>query len=747
MPHRPARPCILLFAAALATAAPAQGQQAPAAPREKGPTTIDAERIEGVSDVEVTARGAAELKRDDFTIFGELLKYNRELGRVEGDGGVRLERPGERFSGPRLRYNILDDTGEFEQPNYLLRSDRQTSRGKAERIEFLGKDRYRMQDATFTTCEPGREDWVLEVADLELDYVASEGNAKGAWLRFFDTPVLFAPLATFPLDKRRKSGFLTPSYSQTSNRGLEVGLPYYWNIAPEQDATITPVYMGKRGPQLKGDYRYLDSKYLGEIRLEWMPEDRVLKRARHGLSLVHEHRFLPNLTGRIELNNVSDQRYFVDLSSSLRQVSITNLVRDAWLSYSGAIGDQGYGVFARLQGFQTLQDPQAPITPPYHRVPQVNFSTARNDIGGLLDASVLAEYARFTHPSLVEGRRIALNPTFSTPFLAPGWFFTPRLGLRHADYDLSRTAPGQAGRQSVTVPWMSLDAGLVFERDAHWFGQNVVQTLEPRAFYVRAPFRNQDQIPLFDTGVTDFNYAQLFSENRFSGNDRFGDADQLTLALTSRLLGQGGQEGLRGTVGQRYYFQSERVGITAAAPLRTYKDSDLIASIGGHVARSWSFDATTQFNPRDERTERYSVSLRYAPEIAKVLNASYRFNRNVLRQVDLSGQWPVAPGWYAVGRYNYSLLDKRLVEGLAGFEYNAGCWVFRGVVQRLQAITNVTSTGFFFQVEFNGFGQIGVGDVVDLLKRNVPGYAVTNPRDPGLVPQGLRSRLPFEQVF
>jgi LPS-assembly protein len=257
-------------------------------------------------------------------------------------------------------------------------------------------------------------------------------------------------------------------------------------------------------------------------------------------------------------------------------------------------------------------------------------------------------------------------------------------------------------------------------------------------------------MPLFDTALADFNYAQLFSENRFAGGDRFGDANQATLALTTRFLQSGGQEAFRATVGQRYYFEDERVGLTPTSELRNYHASDVLASVGGRLFRYWSFDATTQYNPRDQRSQRYTVATRYAPELAKVVNLSYRFNRDpatLLKQVDVSGQWPVAAGWYAVGRYNYSILDKRLLEGLAGFEYNAGCWVFRAVVQRIQAAAQVSSTGFYFQLEFNGVGQIGIDEVVTLLRRNVPGYSVTNPRDQALGPPSSRPRLPFEQVY
>jgi LPS-assembly protein len=261
------------------------------------------------------------------------------------------------------------------------------------------------------------------------------------------------------------------------------------------------------------------------------------------------------------------------------------------------------------------------------------------------------------------------------------------------------------------------------------------------------PYRNQDAIPIFDTALADFNFAQLFSENRFTGGDRFGDAHQETLALSSRFLAQNGQEALRATIGQRYYFADERVGLTPTSPLRTSRASDLLGSVGGRLFRHWTFDTTAQYNRFEQQTEVFNASLKYTPEVAKVLNASYRFNRDSVRQIDLATQWPISAGWYGVARYNYSFLDKRLLEGLAGVEYNAGCWVVRTVVTRVQAAADVSATGFFLQFEFNGVGQVGTDDVVGLLSRNIPGYAVTNPRDPAVVPPSRRRPLPFEQVF
>jgi len=739
MPYR-----FATLAAAIIAAAPVLAQDAGS--DEQGRTTIDAERIEGISDLEVSATGAAEIRRDELRIFGESLRYNRELGTAEAEGGVRLQSGVDRFFGPRVQYNTLDDTGSFEQPQYLLQRDR-TARGGAERLDILGKDRYRFTKATFTTCQPGQEDWRLEAAELELDYVEEEGRATSPRLRFFDIPILGAPYVTFPLEDRRKSGLLTPYYAQTTTRGFEFGVPYYWNIAPERDLTLTPVTMAKRGFQLKNHFRYLDRPYAGELRVELLPDDKAFGDSRTGVSWQHAQTLRPGLTAQIDYNKVSDDRYFVDLASQVKQVSVTNLPQDALLTYGGAFGSTPYSLQARVNRFQTLQDPLAVIVPPYHRVPQLNFSTAGYDLGGLVDAALPAEYVRFTHPTLIEGSRYSLTPTLAVPFLAPGWFVTPKLGVRHVGYDLDLSVPPESRSPSLSIPWFSLDAGLLFDREARWFGESLTQTMEPRLYYVRVPFKNQDHLPVFDTGLADFSYPQLFTENRFSGGDRFGDANQVTAALTSRFLHANGQEAFRATIGQRYYFESERVGLTPASPLRSSTESDVLAAIGGRLFTNWSFDATTQYNRIQQRMERYTVGARYSPEIAKVINASYRFQRETIRQIDISAQWPVAAGWYGVGRYNYSLLDSRLLEGLAGFEYNAGCWVFRAVVQRVQAATQVASTALVFQLEFNGVGQIGTDEAVELLKRNVPGYSVTNPADARLAPPSVRPQLPFEQVF
>ena len=717
-----------------------------AVPTPRGPARIEAQSVEGVSELEVTARGRVEFQREDLSVYSEFLRYNQEFGRIEADGGVRFLRGPERFFGPRLRYDTRNDTGVFEEPQFLMGRE-QVGRGKAERLEFLGRNRVRLTRASFTTCEPGNDAWQIEAGELELDYDKEEGRTRDMRLRLHDITLFALPSASFPLENRRKTGFLAPYYSQNTRRGLEVAAPFYLNIAPEQDLTLTPVVMSKRGEQLKGQYRYLSQDYVGQLRVEYLPRDEVLNRPRSGMTFQHDQRLTPNLALKLDYNKVSDDRYFIDLASQVRSVSIGNLQREAQLNYTNTLANMPFYLNSRVQRFQTLQDPLAPQVSPYQRLPQISFGVTKTDLGPSLDAFVPGEFARFAHTSLTEGTRWRMMPELSMPLLSPGMFLTPKVGYYASHYNLIRTTPTQPIRQNVTMPWYSVDGGMTFERDASLFGQALTQTFEPRAYYLYVPYRAQDQIPLFDTALSDFNYAQLFSPNRFSGGDRFGDANQVTLAATSRFLDSRGQELFRATLGQRYYFKNERVGLTATSPLRSRDQSDILASVGGRVAQSLTMDGTVQYNQQASRSERIGVSARYSPEIAKVLNASYRFNRDTIRQVDFSGQWPVQPGWYAIGRYNYSIRDGRLLEGIAGLEYNAGCWVFRGVFQRLQAAVQTTSTAMFFQIEFNGVGQIGSDDTVDFLKRTLPGYARTNPNDPSLVPPSLRPRLPFEQVF
>ncbi|TMH10530.1 MAG: LPS assembly protein LptD, partial [Betaproteobacteria bacterium] len=522
-----------------------------------------------------------------------------------------------------------------------------------------------------------------------------------------------APSFDFSLNDQRKSGFLPPSIGVTGKSGPEVGIPYYLNLAPNYDLTLTPRYMEKRGLQLAEQFRYLQKDYKGDFSAEVLPNDRAADRRRYGMSLAGSYNRDGSLLGGLNLNKVSDDSYFRDLATRINITSQATLPREGFLTYNGKWWDTGsYSATARVQRFQVLQDPDNPIVVPYGRTPQLSLSTLRQDIGGF-DFGSAAEFVDFSHPSLVNGKRSTLYPSLSLPLITPSFFLTPKVGVHYTYYSLYEippsatdpTIPAFPNSISRTLPIFSVDSGLIYERETNALGQGVIQTLEPRFYYVNIPFRDQNQIPLFDTAIADFNYAQIFSENMFSGGDRINDARQLTAAVTSRmLLPSTGQEVLRGTFGQRYYFKDQQVTLGPAAP-RTYHASNFLTALSGRVSEHWTLEGASEYDQRDYRTERLTLAARYRPEGLKALNLSYRYlsgditTTGPIKQVDLSAQWPLVGRWYGVGRFNYSLSDSRIVEGIGGLEYGADCWTIRFVVQRFALTAGTSSSSLFLQLE------------------------------------------------
>ena len=740
--RRPAPVLVPVIALLLSAAVHAQGtapgvRPAPRASQADAPVLIRADRIEGVADRESVAEGAVELQKGSTSIRADRIRYLNETEEIDARGNVRLQRDGDAVSGPSLQYRARDATGVFEGPEFSLaprvRAGAQpvAARGRAERAEFRGEDKYRLFNTFFTTCAPGNDDWSLQVRELDLDYTRDLGTARGAKVVFKDVTIMQTPYLDFALNNRRKSGILPPIIGTTGNSGLEMTLPYYFNIAPNSDFTFAPRYMEKRGLQLGGHYRYLEPTYSGEAKVESMPQDQARGRARSAVSLVHAYTDpARGLTGTLNLNRASDNDYFRDLSSRLNMVSQTHLLREGAITYNGSWWQSGWwNATGRFQGFQTLQDAANSIAVPYGRAPQLTLNAGRLDVMGF-DFNLGSEVVDFRHPTNILGRRSTIYPSLSLPMVSAGGFLTPRLGLHSTHYLLDRFAPGSPGTITRNLPILSVDGGLMFERETDWRGQSLVQTLEPRAFYVSIPFREQSRIPLFDTAIADFNYAQIFSENGFAGGDRINDAHQLTLAMTSRLLSAtSGQEALKATLGQRFYMRDQRVTLDAAATPRTYRSSDWIAALSGRVAPQWNLESSLQYNPRDNRPERFALGARYQPEMLKTLNLSYRFMRDQLRQTDVSGQWPMGGGWYGVGRVNYSLPDHRIVEGLAGIEYNAGCWISRVVVQHFASAPGSATNAVFVQLELNGFSRIG-SNPLEALKRNIPGYTRLNQAAP-----------------
>ena len=686
----------------------------------------------------MVAEGNVRLRKDTNLMFADRLVYRETENEVEATGNVRLTQNDAVITGPYLKLKIDENIGFFETPKYSIKravstaSPTQASQtprvttgsGQAKRLDFEGKDLYRLTEATYSTCGPNDPAWFARTGDMTLNYIEETGEARDATLVFKDVPILYSPWLTFSLNNRRKSGFLAPTLGTTSKSGLEFTVPYFINIAPDMDATIAPRAMTKRGLALNGEFRYLDFNHNGRLQGEWLPKDTVTGMERSSISFLHNQNFGLGFSGNLNLNRVSDDTYFTDLSSRITNIAQNNLLRQGTLSYAST----WWSASIMAQNFQTLQDPALPpVAIPYRRLPQITLNATRADLplGALL--AMRGEFVNFAHPTQIGGSRATLKPQVSLPLQTAAFYVTPSLALSSTTYHLERQTAGSPDRLTRNVPIFSVDSGLVFERPVEISERSMTQTLEPRLFYLRVPARDQQQIPVFDSGVADFNFAQIFSDNRYTGGDRISDANQLTAAVTSRLIDpQSGAELLRGAVGQRYYFKNQEVTLPSETP-RTSKTADYLAALTGNIGHGILIDSGLQYNPRDSRMERLSAGVRYNPSSGKALSASYRYNRdqtgtaNGIKQIDLAGQWHLWQGWSGVGRYNYSLADRRLIEAIGGLEYNADCWASRIVLQRIATATGDSSTAFFIQLELNGFSNIG-SNPLDMLKRSIPGY-------------------------
>jgi len=696
---------------------------------DETPVFISAQRVEGKKGNQVEAIGEVKLRKQGQAISADHLLYSQNSKDVTADGAVRLEQDGNVVRSPHLQLNLDTNIGVMTQPAFYLGDNH--ARGNADALYMKDRQNYTLHNVTYTTCPADKDDWLLQVRELEIDRGRQMGVAHSALVEFMGVPILYTPWMDFALNDQRKSGFLGPVFGSTVQGGSELTLPYYWNIAPNRDATLAPRVMLKRGLLLNNELRYLEPTYSGEAHLDVLPGDRLANRTRSRLALSHAQSFGHGLNGSINLNDVSDDAYFRDLSGAVSGTSQTNLVREGVLSYGGG----WWNAAARVQSFQTLQDPAAPVAVPYRRQPQISAGAQRT----LAKANVTfaGEFVDFRHPTLVNGQRLVLYPSMSYPLIAyPAFYLTPKFGLHNTYYTMGANNAGALPDTTRTVPLFSLDSGITLERDWSLAGQNFVQTLEPRAYYVNIPYRDQSLLPNFDSAQADFSFAQMFTENRFFGSDRIGDANQVTLALTSRLLEpDSGAERIRVAIGQRFSAKAPQVNLVA--PTATTNKSDILFAVSGRATPAWSLDSTFQYNPNQSHSEKFNVAARYQPESGKVLNLGYRFTRNILRQVDLSTQWPLSGRWHAVARWNYSLQDSRILEALTGLEYNEKCWTMRLVAQRFATATQQVATGFFAQLELNDLIMVGP-DPLSLLRQSIPGYAKSNepPRDKPV--QGLR---------
>jgi LPS-assembly protein len=733
----------------------------PPARDEPAPIFMEADRVQGHAEKETEAEGNVSMRRLGQSFSADWMRYDAPAQQLEAKGRVRLEQAGDVIEGDHLRFNLGTERGFMAKPSYKLtpiprdyvppgeapRTPKPLApgpqhpvvatreplqgRGSAERLLFQGPGFYKVEQANYTTCGPGNDDWFIRANELDIDRNRDVGVARGASVVFLNQTILYTPYISFPLQQQRKTGILTPHYGSSTSTGAELTVPYYVNIAPNRDATLYPRMMSKRGMQIGSEFRYLEPSYNGEARAEWLPDDRVLGKDRYAYFFRHGHTFANDWVGALNLNRVSDDRYFADLSTLVAVTSRTALPNELVLARSGTLGDEGSYTFSAVaQRWQTLQtDVLAPITPPYNRMPQLTFTAFRQDVLKT-DIDVLASYVDFDHPTLVNGKRALAYPSISLPLQTSYAYVIPKAGMHVTRYLLDPNAQGVT-EQTRTLPIFTADAGLVLERETTFTGMPFIQTVEPKLFYVYIPFRDQSRLPNFESGVQDVSFATMFTENQFSGHDRINDANQVTAGVTSRLIHPDtGVERLRLAVAQRFYFDDQRVTLPGVTPRATNSaSSEILAAVSGTVLPSWTVDAGWQYNGDRGQSQKFNVATRYQPSPGRVLNLAYRNTVDLIKQTDLSFQWPLTANITAIGRWNYSIRDDRTLEALAGFEYDGGCWVFRAVGHRFVTSLNAVNTSIFVQLELNGVSRIG-SNPMDVLRRNVGGYTRLDPRAP-----------------
>lgn len=725
--------------------------------RSQLPTFVEGDRIQGRTEIETVIEGNAVLRRGDTVIRANRLEYNTPNDLARATGNVRINKAGNVFEGPFLELQVEAFQGFFNEPRYrFLRND---AYGEAERVDFLDDKHAIIRKATYTTCQrkPGPSwmpDWILRAASISLDQEEETGYASGAVLSFMGLPILPVPALSFPIGDKRKSGVLPPTIGVDSKSGLELTLPYYWNIAPNRDATLYPTLMSKRGIDLGGEFRYLEPSYNGVLRGNYLPGDRLRDADRWGFAATHSQQAqLPGLGAsslNLNLNRVSDDNYWRDFSRSTGSLTQRLLANDGTLGWGWA----GISFSSRVQRWQTLQDPDSLILPPYDRSPELTARHSRTNLWQGFDTNVEVDYTHFTRsfssdvrsafsttPEVTQpnGHRTYAVAQLSRPWQAPGWFVVPKAQLHTRHYSFDTPLVTGEKMADVTVPTLSLDSGLVLERSTSFFGRGFTQTLEPRAFYVYTPFRDQSRLPNYDSAQVDFNFATIYTENAFGGNDRIADNNLLTVGATTRLLDPDtGAEAAKFGVAQRLRFKDQRVTLPGQAAV-SERLSDVLFGASVTLVPQWSADTTVQYNPKKNESIRSTVGVRYNPGNYRVISAAYRRQQGLSEQIDIGWQWPLndlwgdkgqnlGPGmgegegrWYSVGRLNVSLKDRRLVDGVIGLEYDAGCWLGRIVVERLQAGTNSSNKRILFQLEFVGFSRLG-SNALQTLKENIPRY-------------------------
>jgi LPS-assembly protein len=681
----------------------------------QGDALLSAERLDVSQRNTSIAEGQAVLEYQQRAIFAERLQYSHADATAEANGPVVLRGTSMDLRAEHVFWDINAERITTEQLNYVLRPG--PGRGRASQAQVhtgTPQQASQLSDITYTSCPPGMEDWQLSAKSLEIDHETGRGVAKGAVLRAGGLPLFYLPWYSFPVDDRRISGFLAPILASTSDQGLDITLPYYFNLAPNYDLTLSPRLITDRGLMLGGLFRYLQPDYRGSINAEYLPSDNDRDRNRWFVDMRHNQRLGRQWFADLNLRRASDEAYFEDFSDNLDSAATTFLRSRAGLRGIG----EDWVFRVEADDFQTLDAGLPAAREPYRRLPRVTYQHYLNNISGGINLDFDTEAVYFDRDEGLIGGRLDTALTIDRPFISASGFLTPAVSLRHTEYALGRTDTDTPSSIARSIPSYSLDTGLFFDRT---LDSGARQTLEPRMRYLYVPYRDQSDIPDFDTSEIDFSYSSLFRDNRFTGGDRVGDANQLALALGSRVFsGKDGRQVLSLGVGQLFYFGDRKVTLDDAAE-EDDSASPLITEVSFRPNRRWQLTSNIVWDPSDGRVDSGLARMQY--RLGETLyNAAYRYRRDRVDQVDLSFSAPINERWHLFSRFNYALDEQRSLETLAGFEYRSCCWAVRLVHRKyLQNRLGDTRENIFLQFELTGLGRVG-GNVQSVLERGILGY-------------------------
>ena len=685
---------------------------------EELPTHVRANEANTAQEGLSEFTGNVEMTRGQSRLRADRVTYDNQTDLADATGNVTLDNGGgDSYRTQELHMHVESHRGHAGPGSFTLQSN--DGRGEMQRVEFQDQDHTHLKQVRYTTCPVGQDDWYVHAPEIEIDNVEEMAYVRNAWIEFKGVPIYYIPRGGFSISDKRKSGFLTPSFGYASQNGIDVAAPYYFNLAPNYDATITPHVMSLRGLQLQNQFRYLTQRSQGQVEIDVLPDDQKrdrdrltdqpLNKDRYAGKYVHAHTFSSLWSANVDVRGVSDKDYLRDFSTNLNTTSTTHLPQNAEANYRGPL----WNFTARLNDHQTVDKTIAPADRPYARLPQLLLFANTPTVSGQTQYHFSSELVRFDRDASVTGDRLNLIPAVSYPMLRSYGFVTPKVGVRYIGYNLSNT-PDIA--PSVARPFLSLDSGLFFERDIVWSGHDLVQTLEPRIYYLHVPRKNQDHLPNFDSGAPELNFPNLFRDQRLDGGDRIGDANQVTLAVTSRILdAEDGVERMRGSIGRIYYLDDREVNLPAGTT--GSKSSDVVAEAAARLRSHWFVNTAVQLDTAEHRTQRSNLYLQYNPARNKIINFGQRYTRLDLHQRDVSFEWPLIRQWSIRARALDSLRDNRILESYVGAQYTTCCWAFRALLGRRlvesDPATNRFKYGKFimFELELTGLTAYKRGDL------------------------------------